>query len=99
MRARFVWRLALALAVLTLMAVGLVIGFLWIAGRVVGWAGPPRPWEPFVRAPVLLLLILGVIGAVRAVQRLAAPIGDLIEGTGRVAEGEYGARVTERGPR
>lgn len=48
------------------------------------------------------LIFFGVVGTlitIRAVRRVASPIGELLEAAGRVAEGDYSARVAERGPR
>jgi signal transduction histidine kinase len=47
----------------------------------------------------LLVAALGLLGIGRALRRLALPLGDLMEAAGRVAEGDYAARVAERGPR
>jgi two-component system, OmpR family, sensor histidine kinase BaeS len=65
-----------------------------------GWGGPERrdgpPWVPF---PLLVggaLLVAFLVG--RAVRRMAAPIGDVMEAADRVAGGDYGARVQARGP-
>ena len=56
-----------------------------------GWSGPPFP-----------LLILGLLGVAfvvgRAVRRMAAPIGEVMEGADRVAGGDYSTRVQVRGP-
>jgi signal transduction histidine kinase len=56
-----------------------------------GWSGPPFP-----------LILLGLLGvafvAGRAVRRMAAPIGDVMEAADRVAGGDYSARVQVRGP-
>jgi two-component system sensor histidine kinase BaeS len=56
-----------------------------------GWNGPPLP-----------LLILGLLAvafvAGRAVRRMAAPIGEVMEAADRVAGGDYATRVQVRGP-
>jgi signal transduction histidine kinase len=56
-----------------------------------GWSGPPFP-----------LILLGLLGvaflAGRAVRRMAAPIGDVMEAADRVAGGDYSTRVQVRGP-
>jgi signal transduction histidine kinase len=58
--------------------------------------GPPRG------APVVPLLAVGLLLAAllagRAVRRMAAPIGDVMEAADRVAGGDYRARVHARGP-
>jgi signal transduction histidine kinase len=58
--------------------------------------GPPHG------PPVLPLLAVGLLAAAllagRAVRRMAAPIGDVMEAADRVAGGDYRARVQARGP-
>jgi signal transduction histidine kinase len=51
---------------------------------------------PAVAVLIGLVIILRVL---RGVGRAAAPLGDLIEASGRVEAGEYGVQVGERGPR
>jgi two-component system OmpR family sensor kinase/two-component system sensor histidine kinase BaeS len=46
---------------------------------------------------MLLAVAFLVIG--RAVRRMAVPVGDVMEAAERVAGGDYGVRVDERGPR
>ncbi len=51
---------------------------------------------------IVLSLVFGIgllAWTVRGVRRLSAPFGDLLEAAGRVAEGDYSARVPEQGPR
>jgi two-component system OmpR family sensor kinase/two-component system sensor histidine kinase BaeS len=79
------------------LASGAIFRLLWggggygpgTAGR--GWGGPPFG-----------LLILGLLGvaflAGRAVRRMAAPIGEVMEAADRVAGGDYSTRVQVRGP-
>ena len=99
-RRRFPRRVGLlvALAVgLMFVASGLAWRLLWGGqygpgdGGGQGWSGPPLP-----------LLILGLLGvafvAGRAVRRMAAPIGDVMEAADRVAGGDYSTRVQVRGP-
>jgi signal transduction histidine kinase len=98
-RRRFPRRVGLVVAGF-LAFVFLASGFLWKllwdggfgpgqAGR--GWNGPPFP-----------LLVLGLLAvafvAGRAVRRMAAPIGEVMEAADRVAGGDYGTRVQVRGP-
>jgi two-component system sensor histidine kinase BaeS len=47
----------------------------------------------------LALVLVGAIVVGRAFRRVAAPVGDLMAALGRVADGDYSARVPERGPR
>jgi two-component system OmpR family sensor kinase/two-component system sensor histidine kinase BaeS len=81
---------------LTFLASGIAWRLLWGGqfgpggggGR--GWYGPPFP--------LLILVLLGVaFVAGRAVRRMAAPIGEVMEAADRVAGGDYSARVQVRG--
>jgi two-component system sensor histidine kinase BaeS len=90
------------------LVVALVLGFFFVASGFVwrwygggtgfgpgaggrGWSGPPFP-----------LIILGLLGvaflAGRAVRRMAAPIGEVMEAADRVAGGDYSAQVQVTGP-
>lgn len=55
------------------------------------------------RGRLVALAILGLLvvfaGFGRTVRRMAAPLGEIIEASGRVAEGDYAVRVQPRGPR
>jgi two-component system OmpR family sensor kinase/two-component system sensor histidine kinase BaeS len=68
----------------------------WLITNLVGAANLPSVLAGFL-ALLLIFFGLGQIG--RALRGVAQPIGDLIEAAGRVEEGDYSARVTERGPR
>jgi two-component system OmpR family sensor kinase/two-component system sensor histidine kinase BaeS len=64
-----------------------------------GGAGGPRGGPPLVPLPVLGVgVLVAVLVAGRAVRRMAAPIGDVMEAADRVAGGDYEARVEARGP-
>ena len=91
MRRRFVLRFAL-LFVLFLVAV-VVVNVLAFHG----FTGPPhRRFLPF---GVVVLLVLGGLALLRGVRGFAGPVGDVMEAADRVAEGDYSARIEERGPR
>ncbi|MBI3914009.1 MAG: HAMP domain-containing histidine kinase [Chloroflexi bacterium] len=68
----------------------------WLITNLVGAANLPSVLAGFF-ALLLIFSGLGLVG--RALRRVTLPIGDLIEAAGRVEEGDYTARVTERGPR
>jgi len=109
MRGRFLWRVALLLALLFLL-VPIAIGFLgflgWLAMGKFG-GGPPFGNPSFDGRPHFLgpfgffffvLVVIGVIAAVRALRGVTTPVGNVIEAAGRVAEGNYAVRVDEQGP-
>jgi len=58
--------------------------------------GPPHPLFILLAA---LFVLFALTGGVRSAQRLARPVGDLIDAAERVREGDYSTRVRERGPR
>ena len=98
MRRGFMRHIALLLLWLFLLALAGVFGLAWLLSRL--FAGPVSASLPEPLAiGVVLLVIVGVAGAGRWVRRSAWPMGDLMEAAGRVAEGDYSARVAERGPR
>ena len=62
---------------------------------------PPRE-DLIGRSSLVVTLALVLVGAMvvgRGFRRMAAPVGDLMAALGRVADGDYSARVPERGPR
>jgi two-component system, OmpR family, sensor histidine kinase BaeS len=47
----------------------------------------------------VLLFVLGIAFVGRSVRRIVAPIGEVMDAADRVADGDYAARVSARGPR
>ena len=89
------------------LVVALVLGFFFVASGLVwrwfggggfGPGGGGRGWS----GPPFGLILLGLLGvaflAGRAVRRMAAPIGEVMEAADRVAGGDYSTRVQVRGP-
>ncbi len=76
------------------LVVSLVLGALGIAHFSIGQF---QPLMPFV-AVLLILLIVMVFLAGRNLRRMSMPLDDLLAASGRVADGDYSARVEERGP-
>lgn len=75
--------------------VGSLVGFVaWLIGSALG-AGRSAPGAILIG--LLVLIVLAMLG--RVVRRLAAPVGDLIEASGRIEAGDFSARVPETGPR
>jgi len=94
---RFPRRLGIVFALF----VGLMFLLSGLVFRLLGGGyGPGRPYgPPMVPFPLLALgLLLLAFLAGRAVRRIAAPIGDVMDAADRVAGGDYGARVEARGP-
>jgi two-component system sensor histidine kinase BaeS len=91
MRRRFVLRFVFLLC-LFLVAV-VAVNVLVFHGIVAGQRGR------FVPFGVVFLLVVGGLALLRGVRGFARPVGDVMEAADRVAEGDYAARVPERGPR
>jgi signal transduction histidine kinase len=96
MRGRFFMRLAGGLVLMFFFSVcACTIGLYLLAG-VLGNVSLP------VGGALAIVILLGGAGlfiAARIVRRVASPIGELLEAAERVAQGDYSARVAERGPR
>ena len=94
---RFILRIAGLMLFALLLLCGLGTLFLWLIGGLVNAVNAPlnAPLGTLV-VIVILIILLNVGGALR---RSIAPIGDLLEASGRVADGDYSVRVRERGPR
>jgi len=102
MRGRFFWRVGGLFALLFVVIFGGCTVAFWLAMMGLGLIRLPEAATIFSRAGGLVALALGLIGFLalgRALRHLAVPIGDLMEAAGRVAEGDYSARVAEHGPR
>ena len=74
--------------------VGLVanaVGIIQISGENIGWI-IPLSILAFISSVVIF------VWAVRGLRRISIPFGNLVEASSRLAEGDYGVRVTEQGP-
>jgi len=101
MRGRFFRRMGCVIALVNLLAffvfalvLGLVLnslGLIHIYYRPLGWI-----------IPVGIVLLIFAFGSLvwggRGLRHMSAPIGDLLEAAGRIADGDYSPRVSERGP-
>jgi two-component system sensor histidine kinase BaeS len=94
MRGRFLWRVGAFLVVFLLFVSLMAALVIWLVGSLLGTQAPA------IAFGLLLLLVLAMAarGVVRGVRGSAGAAADLIEAAGRVEEGNYGARVDERGP-
>jgi two-component system, OmpR family, sensor histidine kinase BaeS len=94
MRGRFMRRIGCFVALMVVLFASLIAFLAWLIGRAFGSA--PHPAVIFLIG-LLVLFVLATAG--RAVRRAAAPVGDLIEASGRVEAGDFSTRVPEDGPR
>ena len=86
------------LLMLSTLACGGFATLLWLLGVIDVPSGLPHAAGPFrIVAPVLVIVGLVLVG--RALRHAATPIGDVMEATERVTEGDYTVRISESGPR
>jgi signal transduction histidine kinase len=101
MRGRFARRFGCFILVVLLVLVASAALLIWLVASLLGLLVPGRA-EIVGGAGVTLAILLALVAAALiggGLRRLAGPIGDLVEAAGRVEAGDYGARVSERGPR
>jgi signal transduction histidine kinase len=101
MRRQFLLRAVLFLSAVTFFITGVSALFRWGAASLLRILGVPPGWAGIGHTSLVLVLALVLAGAIvvgRAFRRIAGPVGDLMAALGRVADGDYSARVTERGP-
>jgi two-component system, OmpR family, sensor histidine kinase BaeS len=85
-------RFAVAFAIFVALT---LVGLAWLLSAVVG----EQVLAAIVPAVAVLVGLVVVLRLVRSVRRAAAPLGELIEASERVAAGEVGAQVAVHGPR
>jgi len=96
MRGRFFWRIGAMLMLLGLFGCGAFAALVWLLANL---SGNPNLPTNILGIFLLVFLFAGFLISGRSLRRTLAPIGDVMEAAGRVAEGDYSTRVTERGPR
>ena len=93
---RFVRRMAMFfVAAAVFSVVGATVLFWTLAAAL----GAPDLLGNVARGVALLLILYGFVFTARSLRRLTAPVGDVIEAVGRVADGDLSTRVGERGSR
>jgi two-component system, OmpR family, sensor histidine kinase BaeS len=99
MRGRFFRRIGCLFSLLILGLAGAMTVMFILVSNMRGMMRHPTPegWLPPVG--VLIFLIGFIYWSIRGMRRYSMPLGDLLEASERVAEGDYTARVEERGPR
>ena len=98
-RGRFVRRAGGFGVLVTAIFVAVITGVVWlVSGALTSLFGPTEAPGVVIALAVLLALI-GLLVVGRVVRRAAAPLGELVEASGRVEAGELGVIVAEEGPR
>jgi signal transduction histidine kinase len=94
MRGRFMRRMGCFFLVMIIVFASVVTLLAWLIGSALGAGQPPAI---AILIGLFVLFVLASLG--RRLSRAAAPVGDLIEASGRVQSGDFSTRVPERGPR
>ena len=93
-RGRFMRRMGCFFLLMAVIVVSVVLLLAWLIGSAIGAAAGVAPTILIGLAALFVLVMIG-----RAIRRAAAPVGDLIEASGRIESGDFSARVDETGPR
>jgi signal transduction histidine kinase len=67
------------------------LGIIHIIYEPLGWVIP-------VGIVLLIFAFVSLVWGGRGLRHMSAPVGDLLEAAGRITEGDYSKRVSERGP-
>jgi two-component system sensor histidine kinase BaeS len=88
------WRIGCFFVFMVVILASVVALLVWLVSNAVGGS---QPWAAAILIGLFVLIVLGMAGG--ALRRAAAPVGELIEASGRVEAGDFSARVPEEGPR
>jgi two-component system sensor histidine kinase BaeS len=86
-------RVSIAAAIFVGMAIVMPVAVIWTGLQMADVQSPGKVMTGFAFVFVLLVLVLLAFGGAR---RIAVPLGNLIEGAGRVEQGDYSVRLEER---
>ncbi len=101
MRRPFGRRLGCLFVFFNLFVAGIVVSLVLLILNALGLTAVPAPqarWGFPIGAVVLAATISTMVFAIRSVRRMSMPLDELLNASHRVAEGDYSARVTPRGP-
>ena len=102
MRGRFFWRIGCGFTLFMLFIFGGFTLLFWLIASASGVAVLSESVLAIMRTVGVVIFVLSLATIVfsgRELRRAALPIGNMLDASGRVAEGDYTARVDERGPR
>ncbi len=99
-RKRFTRRVGCLLGLVSLFGVFVFVALLVLLANLIGLihVNTPLPWVIPVGVVLFIIGVTSFVWAGRGLQRISTPLGELMEASGRIAEGDYSQRVTERGP-
>lgn len=102
MRSRFLWRIGFTLGLVFLLSVIACTALVWFIAAQTGLVTFPFLSFPGLRVWLAVLAVVVIFGMVfggSSLRRITAPLSDMVDAASRVSEGDYTARVAERGPR
>ena len=101
MRGRFFWRIGIFAALMFFLLVGactLLIWFVATQAGVISLSSGPFHLSPVFGVVLFAIIVATLAFAGRTLRRATIPIGDVMQAANRIADGDYSARVSERGP-
>jgi signal transduction histidine kinase len=101
LRRRFVRMLGCSFAAFFVFLILASSALTWIftqANRGPGFVGGYHGFWPLGGVAGFVLIVGGLVFTIRSLRRAALPVDELLEGVGRVADGDYSKRVDENGP-
>jgi signal transduction histidine kinase len=100
-RSHFSRRMGCLMALLSLLGFFAFVVVLGLAANRLGFIQIPAPFRWVIPAGFFIFVaaILSLVMTGRALRRMSAPLGDLLEAAGRVTSGDYSPRVEEHGSR
>ncbi len=99
MRGRFVRRFGCRIGLVNLLTIATVVTVILLLARGFGWLKVPPSFWWFIPGGILFFF-MGMVALIltgRSLRRLSAPLGDLVDAAGRITQGDFSARVPERG--
>jgi signal transduction histidine kinase len=100
-RGRFSRRMGCLMALLSLLGFFVFVVVLGLVANGLGLIRVPGPLRWVIPAGFFLFLaaVLSLVWTGRVLRRMSAPLGDLVDAAGRVANGDYSPRIEEQGSR
>lgn len=101
MRGQFFRRIGCAFVILLIAAVGLFTALFWLVSSSINLVDLSENTRAVLRIALVVIMVTGLGGlflAGRAIRRVAMPFGNLLDAAGRIADGDYSARVPVFGP-
>lgn len=101
MRRKFFRRIGCLFFLLVILVVGFFSSLFWLLDSGSTLLPLPENVQAVLRVAMVIFLVFGFGGLImlgRVIRRGAVPFGNLLDAAGRISDGDYDARVPERGP-